>query len=109
MHGNDVRPIERKQNCTLSEKGVWTACKTIKSAGNKIKKTNAKNQRHFQNYCKIQTAGNHLISHKDHSKDPAAVLDMPSATIQGMMEPNLLHTLLLWRKEQCSAEKSQWN
>ena len=106
-HGNDVRPVERKQNCTLSEKEAWIARKIIRDAGNKIKKTNAKNQRCAQDYCKVQTAGNHLISQKDHITDSAAVLDTPSTTIQGTMEPNLAHKLLLWRKEQRSAEKSQ--
>ena len=33
---------------------------------------------------------------------------MPSAKMQGMMEPNLAHELRLKRKERCSAEKSQF-
>ena len=36
----------------LSEKGAEIANKIIKDAGNK-KKTNATNQRHVQDYCKI--------------------------------------------------------
>ena len=47
-----------------------------------------------------------MISHEDHITDPAAVLDTPSTTIQGMIKPNLMHKLVLWRKEHCSAEKS---
>ena len=46
--------------------------------------------------------------HKNLIKDPEAALDMPSATIQGMMEPSLAYDLLLKRKEQCSTEKSQF-
>ena len=49
-HGNKVRPVEKKQNCALSEKGAWIARKNIKDA---------------------------------------AVLDTSSATIEGMIEPNL--------------------
>ena len=60
-----------------------------------------------QNYFKIQMAGSHLISHKDHITDLAVVLDTSSTTIEGMMEPNLVHKLFLCRKEQCSTEKSQ--
>ena len=56
------------------------------------KKTSAKNQRHAQDCCKIQAAGSHFISHKNHITDPAAVLDTPSTTIQGMMQPNLVQT-----------------
>ena len=37
-HGNDVRPVERKQSCGLLEKGAWIASEIIKDAGNKIKK-----------------------------------------------------------------------
>ena len=38
------------------------------------------------------------ICHKDLIPDPAAVLDMPSTTKQGILEPKLAHKLLLWRK-----------
>ena len=40
---------------------------------------------------------------RDQISDPAAVLHTSSATIPGMMELNLAHRLLLWRREQCSA------
>ena len=36
-HGNDIRPVERKQNYALSEKRAWIAHKIINNAGNKIK------------------------------------------------------------------------
>ena len=55
-HGNDVRPVERKRNYALSEKGAWVAREIIKDADNK-EKNNAKNQRPAQDYHKIQTAG----------------------------------------------------
>ena len=41
-HGNDVRLVERKQNCTLSEKRVWIAREIIKDPGNKKKKQTQK-------------------------------------------------------------------
>ena len=41
-HGYDIRPVERKQNCLLSEKGVWIAHEIIKVAGNKEKKKTSK-------------------------------------------------------------------
>ena len=44
-HGNDIRPVERKQNCLLSEKGVWIAHEIIKVAGNKEKKKNKQKNR----------------------------------------------------------------
>ena len=37
VHGNDIRPVERKQNCTFSEKWAWIACGIIKDASNKEK------------------------------------------------------------------------
>ena len=88
--------------------------KLSKGAGNKMEKqnktkqTNTKNQRRVQDYCKIQTAGRRLIRHKDHITDAEAVLDTPLTTMERMMEPNLAHKLFLWRKEQCSTEKSQF-
>ena len=36
-HGNDVRPVERKQNCAFSEKWAWIAREIIKDVGNKEK------------------------------------------------------------------------
>ena len=54
-----------------------------------IRKKTTKNQRHVQDQYKIQTAGSHLISHKDHIADPAAVPGTPSTTIQGMMESHI--------------------
>ena len=49
-------PVERKQNCALSEKGTWIAREIIKDAGNK-EKHKLKNQRRAQDYHKNQTAG----------------------------------------------------
>ena len=43
-------------------------------------------------------AGSHLISHKDHITDLAVVLDTSSTTIEGMMEPNLMHKLFFMQK-----------
>ena len=37
-HGNDIKPVERKQNYLLLEKGVWIAHEIIKDACNKGKK-----------------------------------------------------------------------
>ena len=34
-HGNDVRQVKKKQNCTLSGKGAWIAREIFKDAGNK--------------------------------------------------------------------------
>ena len=56
MHEDDVRPVEKRQDCALSEKGAWIAREIIKDAGNKKKKAKAKNQRSDQGYHKIQTA-----------------------------------------------------
>ena len=37
-HGSDVRPVGRKQNCTLSEKRASNMYEIIKNVGNKKKK-----------------------------------------------------------------------
>ena len=37
VHGNDVRSVRRKQNCTLSEKVTWIVHEIIKNAGYKEK------------------------------------------------------------------------
>ena len=56
VHGNDVRPVERKQNCELSEKGRELRAKLSKMLTIR-KKTNAANQRRVQDYRKIQKDG----------------------------------------------------
>ena len=33
-HDNDVKTVENKQNCALSEKGTWIARENIEDAGN---------------------------------------------------------------------------
>ena len=37
-HGSDVRPVGRKQNCTLSEKRSSNMYEIVKNVGNKKKK-----------------------------------------------------------------------
>ena len=54
-HGNDVRPVERKQNCALSEKGPELRSKLSEMLAIK-KNTNAKNQRRAKDDHKIQSA-----------------------------------------------------
>ena len=41
-YGIDARPVKRKQNCALSEKGALIICKIIEDAGNKEKKNKCK-------------------------------------------------------------------
>ena len=43
-HGSDVRPVGRKQNCTLSEKRASNMYEIIKNVGNKKKNKRNKSE-----------------------------------------------------------------
>ena len=93
-HGIDARPVKRKQNCALSEKGALIICKIIKDAGNKKKKQMEKKQRRAQDYCKIQMAESQKICHKDYITDLEAPLENPSTTINDGTKPSTQTSLM---------------